>query len=345
MKRMLSIHFAALVLAIAGFTAITVPTASGSPTSSQDVSEPANPGPIELGPATVTAVDIPVPPDLAAASAPPASSGTSQNVQPGQPSPGPNSNPQVVTSPAPMAPAVVTTKPATPIPAAKLPPACANLPGFTAVPPTMNRSADGTCTPKCLNHPDFTHLPNNRWYIVGGNCFERGPDAYMLCSQDGVSKYVSYGDVDTWLNNGYGMGIYVDGAGPDRKLNCLITDLIAYGLNPKDFVFSGKYVQDGGPGDAPGNQPFDTPTPYPWSAWKPLYAYWVLRVMADQYVASQSTASIQAYGLLWYGGHRYQSANSFAKYLKKTNQRWQIWKTQNPDLAAALVEHQRLLRR
>jgi hypothetical protein len=209
--------------------------------------------------------------------------------------------------------------------------------GKPSPPPTTT----GVCTPKCLNHPDYTYVPDRFFKDAAGNCLPRGEDDYGLCKGDQY-QLVRYSDVDRWLNDGYSMGIIVDTPDQNYRLNCLITDVTTYRMNPKDFVFSGKYVQDGWPNDW---QEFDTPLPYPWSAWKPLYPLWVKRSSTNQLVASQSTESILAYGLLWYGGHRYQNATTFSKYLKKHHARWRVWKKQYPDISAALLTHQRLLRR
>jgi len=247
--------------------------------------------------------------------------------------------PQVVTLPTvTTSRAATTTVAATPKP----PPTCNNLPDLAALPATMDRnSTTGVCTPKCLNHPDYTYVPDRFFKDAAGNCLPRGEDDYGLCKGDQY-QLVRYSDVDRWLNDGYSMGIIVDTPDQNYRLNCLITDVTTYRMNPKDFVFSGKYVQDGWPNDW---QEFDTPLPYPWSAWKPLYPLWVKRSSTNQLVASQSTESILAYGLLWYGGHRYQNATTFSKYLKKHHARWRVWKKQYPDISAALLTHQRLLRR
>jgi hypothetical protein len=183
------------------------------------------------------------------------------------------------------------------------------------------------------------------WTLKAGNCFPppRGEDNYLLCRGD-EAKLVAYSGVDTQMKSGYDMGIWVDGVPDYLHGNCIITDLATYKqekLDPGKFVFSGMYVGDGGPGDGK----FNTPVPFPWSAWKPLYPYWVPKAQAAQYVQTQSLLSIQAYGLLWSDGNRYQTANSFARYLKKNHQRWQVWKKQNPAYAAALTSHQTLLRR
>jgi hypothetical protein len=253
--------------------------------------------------------------------------------------------PQVVMTSAPKAPVAATTTTVAAPPAPKEPTICTNLPALTAVPDTMDRSADGVCTPKCQNHLEYTYVPDEWQKDSSGNCLPpRGQDNYLMCLGD-QSKLVGFSDVDTQLKT-YTMGIYVDGVADSYHGNCLITDLKAYGYDPTSFVFSGKYVQDGGPGDAPGNKPFDSPFPYPGSHWKPLYAYWVPRSTATQYVATQTTESILASGLLWYDGNRYQTANAFTKkFLSKTKQHWQGWKKQNPAFAAALLTHQRLLRR
>jgi len=239
--------------------------------------------------------------------------------------------------------AVTTTVAAktTAAPTPKPPPICSNLPELTAVPATMDRSSNGICTPKCLNHPDFTYLPD-RWNKADdGNCYFRGEDNYGLCKGDQYNL-VAYSNVDSWLKDGYGMGIIVATPDLQYRLNCWISDLATYHYNPSDYVFSGKYVQDGWPKDF---QTFDTPLPYPWSAWKPLYALWVPRATASQYVASQSTTSILAYGLLWYDGNRYQNATKFARYLKHHKTTWHLWRKSYPDLAGSLVAHQTLLRR
>lgn len=297
---------------------VTSPAPPAQPSDPQSDDEDVN-----FDPTEVDVDSFPVPPGVdpptpaTPPATPPASPAPPQ--APSNPIDQPGTTPQVVTTPAAEPPVAATTTMPVPVTPPKPPP------------------------PPCLNHPDYKLPLPQYWYQdkTSGNCFYRGPDAYGLCKGDQYNL-VTYADVDKWLKDGYGMGIIVGGAGLDRQLNCLITDLATYGLSPKDFVFSGKYVQDGGPADGL----FGSPQPYPWSDWKPLYPYWVPRLTADQYVASQTTESIQAYGLLWFGGFRYQTANAFSKYLRKHHQgKWRNWKQQFPDFAAALVTHQRLLRR
>lgn len=245
--------------------------------------------------------------------------------------------PQVVTTLAPQAPAVVTTKTATEAPP-KPPPICSNLPALTALPPTMDRdAATGICSPKCLNHPDFTFLPD-RWYKqADGNCYYRGEDNFGVCKGDQF-VLATRSTVESLLNSGYGMGIWVDGVPPDRHMNCLVTDLATYGLNPEGYVFSGKYVQDGGPQDGI----FDSPTPRKeWAI--PLYPYWVPKTQAAAYAQHQSVTSIMAYGLLW-GKLRYNNANSLARQLRHQGGSWKNWKKNHPVQAQALAEHTHLLR-
>jgi hypothetical protein len=328
MSRLTKVHV--LGLTIVTFALLTAGAAQAQQQRTAAQGPPAGSG-IDFGPATVGSTDIPLPPgvqddDQSDADDPLASDAPEDSG---------DSNPQVVTTPTGKTSGAATAKIAIPAPAPKPPPACTNLPDLPAVPETMDRR-DGVCTPKCLNHPDFTYLPD-RWYKQDGNCYARGPDAYGECSKNGQFKLVSYDDVDTWLNDGYGMGIMVDGYG----LNCLITDITTYKGTPGDYVFSGKYVQDGWPKDS---QTFGTPTPYPWSDWKPLYPLWVLKPQIKQYAAKQSASSIQAYGLLW-GTSRYQTVTSFARRLKATGGHWKGWRQNHPAMAAALLTHVSLLRR
>jgi hypothetical protein len=246
--------------------------------------------------------------------------------------------PQVVTTLAPQAPAAVTTKTTTAPAQPKPPPICSNLPALTALPPTMDRdAATGICSPKCLNHPDFTFLPD-RWYKqTDGNCYYRGEDNFGVCKGDQF-VLATRSTVESLLNSGYGMGIWVDGVPPDRHMHCLVTDLATYGINPKDYVFSGKYVQDGGPQDGL----FDSPTPRKeWAI--PLYPYWVPKSSATAYAQRQSVTSVMAYGLLW-GSRRYNNANSFAKQLRHQGGTWKSWKKNHPVQAQALTEHAHILR-
>jgi hypothetical protein len=229
--------------------------------------------------------------------------------------------------------------PATPTVAA--PPQVVTDPTSKA-PVTVTASKVVLPPPPCLNHPDYPVVPTG-WTVKAGNCSPpqpRGEDNYLACHGD-EAKLVAYSGVDNLMKSGYVMGIWVDGVPEDRHGHCIITDLATYKLDPGKFVFSGMYVGDGGPGDGK----FDSPVPYPWSAWKPLYPYWVPRTQAAQYVQAQSLLSIQAYGLLWSNGSRYQSANAFSRYLTKHHQRWRIWKRQNPAFATALTSHETLLRR
>jgi hypothetical protein len=200
----------------------------------------------------------------------------------------------------------------------------------------MNRDASGVCTPKCLNHPDYTAVPEG-WTVDHGSCLPpRGEDNFGLCKGD-QWLLTAKSKVAGLLDSGYAMGIWVDGVRPDLHGNCIITDLTTYGYNPGDYIFSGKYVQDGGPADGV----FDTPTPYPGMG--PLYPYWVPKPQAVLFVYKQSLPSIQAYGLLW-GGKRYANAASFAKLLRKQGGTWKGWKKNHPAFAIELVVHQRLMR-
>lgn len=337
MKWMAKIRFVVLATVIAGSFAAVTQTAKGSPVRSHKpapnhrraLAKGQDDPSIPFGPPTVTVVDMPVPPDLLA---PPATQPS------GSPSPGGQAtSPQVVTTPttAPtstggsstITPQVVTTP-------AAAPPAAVTTP--TTAPPVV------LPPPPCLNHPDYPVIPKD-WTVSGGNCYPppRGEDNYLLCHGD-EAKLVAYSGVDAQMKSGYVMGIWVDGVPGDRHGNCIITDLATYKLDPSRFVFSGMYVQDGGPGDG---GPWNTPLPFPWSQWKPLYPYWVPKTQAAQYVQAQSLLSIQAYGLLWSDGNRYQTANSFARYLKLNHLRWTAWKKQFPGFAAALTSHQSLLRR
>jgi hypothetical protein len=196
--------------------------------------------------------------------------------------------------------------------------------------------------PLCLNHPDFPALPSADWYRVDGNCFVKQKADYGMCAGDQY-QLVTIDNVDHMLATGYNMGIIVDTPDPAYRLNCLITDVATYRMNPGDFVFSGKYVQDGWPRDW---QTFDNPVPYPWSGWKPLYPLWVQKSQIKQFtsVADQSLYSIQAYGLLW-GANRYQTVASFTRRLKAQSHTWKGWKHNHPALAADFISHVSLLRR
>jgi hypothetical protein len=222
----------------------------------------------------------------------------------------PTTNPQVVTTPTLPGPAVVTTTPQpTPLP-----------------PP-----------PLCLNHPDFTLIPNGWYKDSAGNCYVQAEDNFGLCQIDQF-YLTAASKVDALLKSGYSLSIYVDGAGPDYKLNCMITDLVTYGLNPKDFVFSGKYVQDGGPSDGT----FDTPTPS--VGMGPLYPYWVPKTATAALTQHQTVQGLQAYGLLW-GGKWYGTVASFTRQLKSEGGTWRGWKKNHLALAAGLLAHVQLLRR
>jgi hypothetical protein len=228
--------------------------------------------------------------------------------------------PQVVTNPAPTAPATVMNPAPKPAPPPPPPP-----------PP-----------PLCLNHPDFPALPSADWNRVDGNCFVKQKADYGMCDGDQY-QLVTIDNVDHMLATGYNMGIIVDTPDPQYRLNCLITDVTTYRMNPGDFVFSGKYVQDGWPRDW---QTFDNPIPYPWSGWKPLYPLWVQKSQIKLYATAtdQSVYSIRAYGLLW-GANRYQTVASFTRRLKAQGHTWKGWKRSHPSLAAALISHVSLLRR
>lgn len=240
--------------------------------------------------------------------------------------------PQVVTGPAPKTPATVTTNTTVTAPAPKPAP-----PPPPPPPP-----------PLCLNHPDYPALPSVDWYREDGNCFVKQKADYGMCNGDQF-QLVTIDNVDHMLATGYNMGIIVDTPDPYYRLNCLITDVATYRMNPngiarmnpRDFVFSGKYVQDGWPQDW---QTFDNPIPYPWSEWKPLYPLWVLKSQIKLYatVTDQSLYSVRAYGLLW-GTNRYQTVASFTRRLKAQGHTWKGWKHSHSVLAAALVSHVNLL--
>lgn len=193
--------------------------------------------------------------------------------------------------------------------------------------------------PMCLNYPDFTMVPEH-WSkdIATGNCYEQVENNVGLCKGDRF-YLTAISKVKTLLDSGYGLGIYVDGAGPERKLNCIITDLVTYGLNPKNFVFSGMYVQDGGPGDGI----FNTPTPY--VGMGPLYAFWVPGTappVKARFVQTHRT--VQAHGLVW-GGKLYRTPASFRNRLRHEGATWQGWKRNHSALAGGLIAHDQLSRR
>lgn len=216
-----------------------------------------------------------------------------------------------------------------------------------AVPtPTQPGSGAGTATPEptplpppplCLNHPDFTLIPNGWYKDSAGDCYVQPEDNFGLCQADQFFLTAA-SKVDALLKSGFSLGIYIDGAGPDYKLNCMVTDLVTYGYNPQNFVFSGKYVQDGGPGDGI----FDTPTPY--VGMGPLYPYWVAKTATAALTKQQTVQGVQAYGLLW-NGKWYGTVASFTRLLKSEGSTWRGWKRNHPARAAALLSHVQLLQR
>jgi hypothetical protein len=118
--------------------------------------------------------------------------------------------------------------------------------------------------PACRNHPDWPSVPLGYVKDDEGNCaLPRGEDNFGFCQGDQFILTPKSKMLDALKSNQV-LGPWVEGIG----LVCWISDLVTYHAKPADYVWTGKYVGDGGAQDFV----YDCQSPY--EGWL-LYPYWV----------------------------------------------------------------------